>query len=499
MEFFNALQHVLSPYPFLWIFIGVAGGIFVGAIPGLGGGMLMALTVPLTFSMDSTNAVLLLMGMHVGSVSGGLISATLLKMPGTPSAMMTTFDGHPMAKQGQPGKALSLGIGASLFGGIISGVFLIALAPPLSNFAHKFGPWEYVTMVMMAMVLIASISQGSMLKGLMAAMLGLMAAMPGLNESDGQLRLTYGFDSMGDGFNLLPVLLGIFVMSQIIKDALEINKKGVGIAMSKTERIFPKFGEWKRHTVNIARSSCIGTWVGILPGIGASISSMVAYGIAKTFSKNPKRFGTGHDEGIVAAESANNANAGGALIPLITIGIPGAPVDAILLGAMIMHQIQPGPLLFQTNGDLVWSLMTGYIVANIVMFLIMVFSARHLAKVVNINRTYLIPVVFAFCLIGAYAPSNRMFDVWVVIGFGVVGYFLDRARFPLGPFVIGYVLAGIMEAELRSGLQMSEGSFGPMMTRPIAATFTVISIVFLVYSLVQEWRSRKTIPTTESG
>jgi len=492
MEILNAFQHVLSPYPLLWIIIGVAGGIFVGAIPGLGGGMLMALTVPLTFSMDSTNAVLLLMGMHVGSVSGGLISATLLKMPGTPSAMMTTFDGYPLAQKGQPGKSLSLGIGASLFGGIVSGVFLIALAPPLSDLAHKFGPWEYFTMVLMAVVLIASISQGSMLKGLMAAMLGLMAAMPGLNESDGQLRLTYGFESMDDGFNLLPVLLGIFVMSQIIKDALEINKKGIGIAMGKSERIFPKFREWKKHGVNIARSSCIGTWVGILPGIGASISSMVAYGIAKTFSKTPEKFGTGHDEGIVAAESANNANAGGALIPLITIGIPGAPVDAILLGAMIMHQIQPGPLLFQTNGDLAWSLMTGYIVANIVMFLIMVFSARSLAKVININRAYLIPIVFAFCLIGAYAPSNRMFDVWVVIGFGVLGYILDRAKFPLGPFVIGYVLAGIMESELRSGLQMSEGSFAPMFTRPIAALFTIISIVFLIYSIYQEWSSRKT-------
>ncbi len=493
MEILNAFQHVLSPYPLMWIIVGVAGGIFVGAIPGLGGGMLMALTVPLTFSMDSTNAVLLLMGMHVGSVSGGLISATLLKMPGTPSAMMTTFDGYPLAQKGQPGKALSLGIGASLFGGIVSGIFLIALAPPLSHLAHKFGPWEYFTMVLMAVVLIASISQGSMLKGLMAALLGLLAAMPGLNESDGQLRLTYGFESMDDGFNLLPVLLGIFVMSQIIKDALEINKKGISISMSKTERIFPKFREWKQHIFNILRSSCIGTWVGILPGIGASISSMVAYGIAKTFSKKPEKFGTGHDEGIVAAESANNANAGGALIPLITIGIPGAPVDAILLGAMIMHQIQPGPLLFQTNGDLVWSLMTGYIIANIVMFLIMVFSARGLAKVININRAYLIPIVFAFCLIGAYAPSNRMFDVWVVIGFGVLGFILDRAKFPLGPFVIGYVLAGIMESELRSGLQMSEGSFGPMITRPIAASFTLVSIAFLIYSVYQEWSSRKRV------
>ena len=185
------------------------------------------------------------------------------------------------------------------------------------------------------------------------------------------------------------------------------------------------------------------------------------------------------------------------MIPLITIGIPGAPVDAILLGAMIMHQIQPGPLLFQTNGDLVWSLMTGYLVANALMFLIMVFSARFLSKVVNINRSYLIPIVFAFCLIGAYGPTNRMFDVWVVIGFGVLGFFLDRAKFPLGPFVIGYVLAGIMETELRSGLQMSEGSFLPMLSRPIAATFTLVSIGFLAYSIFQEWHSRRRLASDE--
>ncbi len=490
MELLNAFQYIFTPGPFLWLLLGVASGIFVGAIPGLGGGMLMALTVPLTFSMDSTHAVLLLMGMHVGSVSGGLISAMLLKMPGTPSSMMSTFDGYPMAAKGKPGLALSLGIGASLLGGVVAGIFLILLAPPLSIWALKFGPWEYFTMVLMALVLIASISQGSMLKGLTSCILGVVAALPGLNDSDGNLRLTFGFEELDDGFNLLPVLLGIFVMSQLIKDALNINKKGTAIQIAK-ESVFPRFREWKRHIVNILRSSCIGTWVGILPGVGANISSMVSYGTAKTFSKTPEKFGTGHDEGIVSAEAANNANAGGALIPLITMGIPGAPVDAILLGAMIMHRIQPGPLLFTTNGDLVWALMGGYVIANILMFGIMVASAKHLARIVKINRAYLIPIIFIFCVIGAYALSNRIFDVWVVIAFGVVGFFLDRAKYPLGPFVIGYVLAGIMEAELRSGLQSSDGSFMPILTRPISLTFTIIAVIFLAYSIVNEWRMRK--------
>tara|TARA_Y100000588_G_scaffold388900_1_gene490229 strand:+ start:4414 stop:5847 length:1434 start_codon:yes stop_codon:yes gene_type:complete len=474
----------------MWLTVGVASGIFVGAIPGLGGGMLMALTVPLTFSMDSTHAVLLLMGMHVGSVTGGLISATLFKMPGTPSAMMTTFDGYPMAQSGKPGLALSLGIGASFLGGLVSAGFLIILAPPLAKLALKFGPWEYFAMVLMALVLISSISQGTMLKGLLSAMLGITAALPGLNASDGQLRLTFGFDSMTDGFNLLPVLLGIFVMSQLIKDTVELNKTASIISLKNTQ-LFPKLSTWKKQSLNLMRSSIVGTWIGILPGIGASISSMVSYGMAKAFSKTPEKFGTGHKEGVVASEAANNANAGGALIPLITLGIPGAPVDAILLGAMIMHRIQPGPLLFQTNGDLVWALMGGYLVANILMFLVMLFSTRLVARIININRAYMIPIIFVFCLIGAFALSNRIFDVWLVIVFGIVGFVLDKAKFPLGPFVIGYVLTGFLEENLRSGLQASDGSYFPLLTRPLSLIFVLVAVFFLVFPFYTEWRRNR--------
>ena len=221
---------------------------------------------------------------------------------------------------------------------------------------------------------------------------------------------------------------------------------------------------------------------------------MVSYGMAKAFSKTPEKFGTGHEEGIVASEAANNANAGGALIPLITMGIPGAPVDAILLGAMIMHRIQPGPLLFQTNGDLVWALMGGYLVANILMFLIMLFSTRLVAKIINVNRAYLVPVIFVFCVIGAYALSNRIFDVWLVLAFGVVGFFLDKAKFPLGPFVIGYVLTAFLEENLRSGLQSSDGSFLPLLSRPLSLVFVLVAIFFLILPFYTNWR-RKKIPS----
>ncbi|MEO7243417.1 MAG: tripartite tricarboxylate transporter permease [Variovorax sp.] len=476
-----------QPWPFFWLLLGVASGIFVGAVPGLGGGMLISLVMPLTFNMDHTSALVMMVGMYVGSVSGGLISAILLRMPGTPSSVMTTLDGYPMAVNGQPGRALGLGIGSSLIGGLIAGIFLVFLSPPLARWALAFGPWEYFTMALMALVMIASISQGSMLKGLLGGVLGVAMALPGLNESDGQTRLTFGFHALDDGFNLLPVLLGVFVMSQVIQDSIDIERRGSRIRVGR-EPIMPPAREWRRHSVNLARSSVVGTWIGILPGVGASVSSMVSYGLARTFSKQPQKFGTGHDEGIVASEAANNANVGGALIPLIAMGIPGSPIDAILLGALVMHNIQPGPLLFTSNASFVWALIAAYLAANVLMFVMMAASARRIATVIDFNRAYLLPVIFVFCLVGAFALSNRLFDVWIVIGFGILGFVLQLAKIPLGPFVIGLVLANLLEAQLRSGLQLSDGSYWPMLTRPIAGSFTVLSLICLAYPFIKRPR-----------
>ncbi|WP_372624133.1 tripartite tricarboxylate transporter permease [Falsiroseomonas sp.] len=486
----GALGYIFTPLPFFWVLLGTALGIFVGAVPGLTGGMLIALTMPLTFVMDSTQALVLMVAMYVGSVSGGLISATLLRMPGTPSSVMTTFDGHPMAQRGEAEKALALSIGASLIGGLIAGVFLVVLSQPLSRWATTFGPWEYFAMVLMALVLIASISQGSMVKGLLAGALGIAFALPGLNPSDGQLRLTLGWHELDGGFALLPVLLGVFVMSQIIEDALEIEKKAEPIRIGG-QRILLSLAAWKRHWGNLLRSSIIGTWIGILPGVGASISSMVAYATARSFSRTPEKFGTGHEEGIVASEAANNANVGGALIPLITMGIPGSPIDAILLGALILHNIQPGPLLFVNNAEFVWALIAAYLVANILMFIIMTASVRWIARLMLVNRALLLPAIFVFCVVGAYALHNRMFDVWVVLLFGLIGFGLRLCRVPLGPFVIGFVLARILEEELRSGMQLSDAGFWSILDRPIALTFLGISALTLLWPFVQDMLARR--------
>ena len=484
----NALAFLAQPEAIFFIVLGTWLGIFVGAVPGLTGGMLISLCIPLTFYMNSTHALVLMVAMYVGSVSGGLISAMLLRMPGTPSSIMTTFDGYPMAARGEPHRALALGIGSSLVGGLVAGLFLVLLSPPLSRWAMQFGPWEYFTMVLMAIVLIATLSQGSMLKGLLAGFIGMMFSMPGLNDSDGQLRLTFGINELADGFNLLSVLLGVFVASQIIKDALEIDRRPVSLTVGKGRSIMG-LGEWRRHWKNLIRSSVIGTWIGILPGVGASISSMVAYGLTKNLSKTPEKFGTGHDEGIVASEAANNANVGGALIPLVTMGIPGSPIDAILLSALILHNIQPGPLLFITNGEFVWSLIFAYLVANVLMFVTMTVSVRWLAKAAIVDRSILLPLIFVCCVVGAFALSNRIYDVWVVVFFGIVGFGLERAKVPLGPFVIGFVLAPLFEGEFRSALQISHGSLLGIFERPIATCFLAVAVAMLLWPVFKSMKA----------
>jgi len=439
--------------------------------------------------MVPDQALILLVSMYVGSVSGGLISATLLRMPGTPASIMTTLDGYPMAKAGKPGRALGLGITSSLVGGLISFVFLILLAKPMAAASTRFGPFEFFSLVLMALVLIASIGGKSLSRSLLAGFLGIFAAMPGIAASTGEARLTFGFTKMNDGFKLLPVLIGLFAISQIIDDILNIDARGERVKMSRAGLLLGA-KDWAAHWFNMLRSSVIGTWIGILPGIGANIGSVSAYSVAKSFSKKPDAFGTGSEEGIVASESANNATVGGALIPLISMGIPGSVIDAILLGAMVIHGLRPGPMLFDQSPTIVYTIMGTYLLANLAMAGIMMISVGWLAKLADVPRTLLLPVILPLCVIGSFALSNRMFDVWVMLGFGVIGFAMERYKIPLAPFVIGFVLGPIAEEKLSAGLMSSAGSFLPIITRPISATFIVISILLLVIPLVRRYRSK---------
>ncbi|MHC4880819.1 MAG: tripartite tricarboxylate transporter permease, partial [Planctomycetota bacterium] len=321
-----------------WLFLislGTTLGITVGAVPGLTGAMLIALTLPLTYSMQAADAMMLLVAMYVGSVSGGLITATLLRMPGTPASVMTTLDGYPLAKSGRPGRALGMGIMASFVGGVVSCAFLVTLARPMADLSTKFGPFEFFSLVMMALVLIATVGGRSLSRSLFSGMLGILCAMPGVAEATGEIRLTFGFEELNGGLKLLPVLIGLFAVSQVITEILHLGQNAERIEV-RDERLFPPFSDWIQHGLNMVRSALIGTWIGILPGIGANIGSVAAYSTARSFSKKPELFGHGSEEGIVASESANNATVGGALIPLVAMGIPGSVIDAILLGALVL-------------------------------------------------------------------------------------------------------------------------------------------------------------------
>jgi len=486
----GALAHIFTPLPFFYVVLGTVLGIVVGAVPGLSGAMLIALTLPLTFYMEPVNAIILLVSMYTGSIAGGLITATLLRMPGTPSNVVTTFDGHPMAMAGKPGRALGLGIAASFAGGLFAWVVLLLLAKPLSIWATRFGPFEYFTLIMMAMVLIASVSQGSMVKGLIAGLLGMLVSMPGVDPSAGQPRLTFDWHMLNSGLKLLPVLIGVFAVSQIIGDIVAIGKKYEKVE-TNLKGMLMTLKDWKDQAFNILRSAAIGTWVGILPGIGASIGSIIAYTTAKNMSRKPEEFGKGSEEGIVASETANSATVGGALIPLIAMGIPGSVIDAILIGALMIHSISPGPTLFITNADVVWAMIAACLISTIVMFVAMLGSVHVVARVMYVPRALLLPVILVFCIVGAFGLDNTMFDVWVMLGFGVLGYAMERAGFPLGPFVIGFVLAPLMEEKLRSGLMMTAGSIEPIYTRPLPLIFTLIAVALLLAPFVRGYLARR--------
>ena len=469
--------------------LGVVLGIIVGAIPGLTGAMLISLTLPLTFSMGGQEALTLLVAMYVGSVSGGLITATLLHMPGTPASVITTLDGYPMAKAGRAGRALALGIGASLVGGLISWCALVLVAKPIARLSTALGPFEYLALVIMALVLVIGVSGSSLMRGALSCAIGILCALPGIAPGSGDTRLTFGFSEMDDGFKLLPVLIGLFAMSRILKPQ-QTGSTAVGIELGG--RLLLRWSEWRQQIANLLRSSALGTVIGILPGVGANIGSLVAYSTARSASKTPERFGEGCDEGIVASESANNATVGGALVPLIALGIPGSVIDAILLGAFVIHGLQPGPMLFENNPEIVGTIVSTYLWANIAMFVIMLVAARWIACLARIRWSLLMPPVAAFCVLGSFALANRFFDVWVMLAFGALGFLFERFRVPLAPFVIGFVLAPIGEEAMVTGLMSSGGSWAPLLTRPLSIGLLAIAAVLLWWSL----RQRKQNPPT---
>jgi len=489
------IDGLLSPVSVLsWsvlglVLVGTLLGVMAGAIPGLTGAMVIALTVPVTYGMDKVEALVLLVSMYVGAVGGGLITATLLRMPGTPASIMTTLDGYPMAERGESRRALALGIGASFVGGLVSWILLVLIAGPAAAASVKLGPWEMFSLILVALVLIASISRGQMLVGLFAGALGALLAMPGPNPATGVARMTFGLPAMADGFKVLPVLIGLFALAQVIREASRSVESETATA-SKTAGELPGLTTWIRQWINLLRSSFLGTVIGILPGVGANVGSVVAYSAAKAGAtpEEETRFGKGADSGIVASEAANNATVGGALVPLVSLGIPGSVVDAVLLGAFVIHGVQPGRMLFTNHPEVVHAITGSYLLANFAMVVVMAAGVRWIAKLATVPKWLLLPSILTFCVLGTYALANRAFDVWVMIGFGILGFVLERYRIPLAPLVIGFVLAPVAEENLLSGLAASGGNLTPLFTRPISLVLVLIALALLLWPHLRKAR-----------
>jgi len=476
MELFAlGIQNVFQPTCLILIFIGTFFGIIFGAIPGLTSTMGVALLIPFTFRMSAIEGTALLVGIFIGGISGGLVSASLLRMPGTPSSVATTFDAYPMVKNGYAGQALGIGIFSSFFAGIATSFGLALLAPQIVKIALKFGYFEYFSLGIFALTIVITLAKGSMIKGLLAGCFGLLFSFFGSAPVDMAARFTFGLKSLKGGFSLLPVLIGLFAVSQIMKEILETSQ--IMVPKVDTNNILPKLSVFTKDWKNLIRSTLIGFFIGILPGIGGATANVVAYGQAKHSSDHSEKFGTGYAPGIIASEAANNATTGGALIPLITMGIPGDSVTAILLSGLMIHGLHPGPLLFRYNPDVVNSIFVSVFVANIFMVIIMILGIRFFISVLKTPKKYLFPVILILCVVGSFALNNRMFDVWSLFIFGFIGFMLEKLKFPLTPLILGIVLGPIIEVNIRQGLMASSGSVLPIFTRPISLVFIILSMV----------------------
>ena len=487
------LQNELTLECLLLIVAGVALGIVFGSIPGLSANMAVTLCLPLTYAMGMIPGITLLIALYLGGISGGLISAILINIPGTPASIATCFDGSPMARNGEAGKALGTGILASFIGGLFSILCLIFISPQLSKVAIKFGPFEYAAVGIFSMTLIASLSGKDLAKGLLSAVIGIALATVGAAPVDGAPRFTFGLSSLGKGFDIITVMIGLFAVTEVIDTVesyahasgivkpLEFKMKGLGISLK----------EFFSHWVGIIRASLIGTGIGILPGLGGSTANVISYSVAKNSSKHPERFGTGIPEGVIASEASNNATIGGALIPLLTLGIPGDITTAILLGALSMKGITAGPLLFNTEGPMIYSIFIALLIANFVMVIMMFLGMRGFVKLLSTPKIYMLPIIMVMCLVGAFAVNNRMFDMWCVLGFGVLGYVLKKADIPFAPLVMGFILGPIVELYLRRASMLNEGDLTPFFTRPIPAVFLAIAAAVIIMTIVKEIKARR--------
>ncbi len=490
----NGLIGAASTTNLFFMFIGLVAGAIIGCLPGLSATMAMAILVPFTFTMDPATGLVMLGAIFMGAMFGGSISAILLNTPGTPAAVATTFDGYPLTLQGKSAQALIAAATASSLGGLIGAIMLLMLTPPLAAAALKFGPAEYFWLSIFGLTTIASLVRGSMLKGLMAGMLGLLISTVGIAPVGGFPRFTMGLSQLQIGIHIIVALIGLFCIPEIIK---QLEK---GIITYKTEvspikSMFEPVLAVLRRPVNTIRSGIIGGLIGTLPGAGANVGGLVAYSEAKRWSKTPEEFGKGNMEGVVASESANNSAVSGSLVPLLSLGIPGAPPVAILLGALLIHGIQPGPKLFVDHAPIVYTFMASLVFASIILLPVGLFGGKILAKLMDTPLNLLLPSIVFLCVIGTFAVQNNYINVYIMLIFGLIGYFTDKIGLEAAPIVLGLILGPIAEQGLVQSMLISRaypgGLVGMLFTRPISIVLIILCLISVSWPVIQKIRARK--------
>jgi len=473
----------------LMIFLGVTGGIIIGSLPGLTATMGVALLVPFTFGLPFNQSIGMLLGIFSGSIYGGSISAILISTPGTPAAAATLLDGYPLTKKGEAGRALSMSVFASFIGGFTGALIMTFLSPQISKFALEFSAAEYFGLAIFGLSIIVSVSGKSILKGVMAGFLGLLISTIGMDPVTGYPRFTFGSMNLFEGPAFIPTLIGLFAIAEVFKgiENLESTKRTV----SHISSLLPSFADIKKAWKDMAKSSVMGTFIGSIPGAGSDIAAFVGYSEAKRRSKHPEKFGKGAIEGVAAAESANNACSGGAMIPMLSLGVPGDAVTAILLGAFVIQGIQPGPMLYVEDLGTVYSVFSSMLVANIAMLIVGLIGIRFFTKAITVRKSILLPTIFVLSIVGAYSMRNNMFDVWLALSFGVIGYFLHRYRFPISPILLALILGPMAEANLRRALIIADNSLIDIISRPITAIFLILAVASLITSLLRQKRIKE--------
>ncbi len=492
MELFNNLIYgfsvALTPVNLLYCFIGVFIGTLIGVLPGIGPVGAMSLLLPTTLHSSPVGAVIMLAGIYYGAMYGGSTTSILLNIPGEAASVVTCLEGYQMARRGRAGPALGISAFGSFIGGTVSILGLMLVAPPLAEGALKFGPPEYFSLMMLGMTLLIYLASGSIPKALMMAVLGIVLGIVGIDPTSGVQRFTFQVLELNDGIGLVPLVMGLFGISEVLLNVEQSLKRE--IFQTRIQNLLPNLQDWKKSAGPITRGSVLGFFLGILPGGGALISSFISYAIEKKISRHPEEFGHGAIEGIAGPETANNSATGGAFIPLLTLGIPANVVMAMLLGALLIHGMQPGPMLLQSHPDLFWGVVTSMYIGNGMLLLLNLPLIGLWVQILKVPYRILFPLILLFCLIGAYSINYSILDLLVMILFGILGYLMKKFNYEGAPLVLAYVLGPMLEMSLRQSLTMSNGSFAIFFVRPISA-LGIIAAILLVISPLLPWLGKR--------